>query len=32
MSKRNLIEGGGGGGGEVSKENLVRRRWESITG
>ena len=31
MSKRNLIEGGGGGG-EVPKENVVRRRWESITG
>ena len=29
MSKRNLIEGGGG---EVPKENVVRRRWESITG
>ena len=30
MSKRNLIEGGGGG--EVSKENVVGRRCESITG
>lgn len=30
MSKKNLIEGGGGG--KVSKENVVRRRWESITG
>ena len=30
MSKRNLIEGGGGG--EFTKENVVGRRCESITG